>query len=49
VTRSQILGAARTLFSEGSSRAGVAVISGEEQLQSTNEQMGDTPLFLQRI
>jgi Zn-dependent M16 (insulinase) family peptidase len=49
VTRSQILGAARTLFSEGSSRAGVAVISGEEQLQSANEQMGDTPLFLQRI
>ena len=49
VTRPQILKAARTLFSGDPGRAAVAVISGEEQLQSANEQMGGAPLTLERI
>jgi Zn-dependent M16 (insulinase) family peptidase len=49
VTRPQLLGAARTLFSADKRRAGVAVISGQEHLQSANEQMGDAPLALDRI
>ncbi len=49
VARPQILKAASGVFSAGKGRPAVAVISGEEQLRSANQQMQDAPLSLDRI
>jgi len=49
VTREKVITAAEKYFGDNERNCGVAVISGEEQLKSANEQLGDSALKLFRI
>jgi len=46
VTREKVITAAEKYFGDNEKNCGVAVISGEEQLKSANEQLGDSALKL---